>query len=173
MIRTARTALSAGLLLGLAAPMAIAGHHEGDHAATQSQADIVETAVAAGQFETLAAALTAAGLVETLKGDGPFTVFAPTDAAFAALPAGTVESLLEPANRDKLLSILRYHVVAGRVTADKVMGMDRAETVQGESVAIRVDGDRVMVDGATVVKADVMAGNGVIHVVDAVLMPGN
>ena len=173
MIRTARTALSAGLLLGLAAPMAIAGHHEGGHAATQSQADIVETAVAAGQFETLAAALTAAGLVETLKGDGPFTVFAPTDAAFAALPAGTVESLLEPANRDKLRSILRYHVVAGRVTADQVMGMDRAETVQGESVSIRVDGDRVMVDGATVVKADVMAGNGVIHVVDAVLMPGN
>ena len=173
MIRTARTALSACLLLGLAAPMAIAGHHEGGHAATQSQADIVETAVAAGQFETLAAALTAAGLVETLKGDGPFTVFAPTDAAFAALPAGTVESLLEPANRDKLRSILRYHVVAGRVTADQVMGMDRAETVQGESVSIRVDGDRVMVDGATVVKADVMAGNGVIHVVDAVLMPGN
>ena len=173
MIRTARTALSAGLLLGLAAPMAIAGHHEGGHAATQSQADIVETAVAAGQFETLAAALTAAGLVETLKGDGPFTVFAPTDAAFAALPAGTVESLLEPANRDKLRSILRSHVVAGRVTADQVMGMDRAETVQGESVSIRVDGDRVMVDGATVVKADVMAGNGVIHVVDAVLMPGN
>ena len=173
MIRTARTALSACLVLALAAPMAIAGHHEGGHAATQSQADIVETAVAAGQFETLAAALTAAGLVETLKGDGPFTVFAPTDAAFAALPAGTVESLLEPANRDKLRSILRYHVVAGRVTADQVMGMDRAETVQGESVAIRVDGDRVMVDGATVVKADVMAGNGVIHVVDAVLMPGN
>ena len=141
--------------------------------ATAQAADIVDTAKSAGSFNTLVTAVQAAGLVDTLKGPGPFTVFAPTDAAFAALPAGTVESLLEPANRDKLLSILRYHVVAGRVTADQVMGMDRAETVQGESVAIRVDGDRVMVDGATVVKADVMAGNGVIHVVDAVLMPGN
>lgn len=175
MTRTPRFRTAAlALALGLAAPLAQAGHHEtGDHAmADQAQGDIVETAVAAGQFQTLAAALTAAGLVETLKGKGPFTVFAPTDAAFAALPAGTVESLLEPANRDKLVAILTYHVVPGRVPSARVVGMDSAETVQGGAIDIVVAGGKVMVDGATVVTPDVKATNGVIHVIDKVLMPG-
>lgn len=162
------------LALGLAAPLAHAGHHEGGHAmAPKAQGDLVETAVAAGQFKTLAAALSAAGLVDTLKGKGPFTVFAPTDAAFAALPPGTVESLLEPANKDKLVAILTYHVVPGRIPAARVAGMDMATTVQGEAVAIAATGGKVMVDGATVVMPDVKATNGVIHVIDKVLMPGN
>ena len=139
--------------------------------ARAAQQDIVETAVAAGSFKTLAAALQAAGLVETLKGDGPFTVFAPTDAAFAKLPAGTVENLLKPENRDKLRAILTYHVVAGKVTAADVMKMKSGKTVQGSSVKIAVTDGKVMVDKATVAKADVMASNGVIHVIDSVLMP--
>ena len=133
--------------------------------------DIVDTAVEAGQFTTLAAALEAAGLVETLKGDGPFTVFAPTDEAFAALPAGTVESLLKPENREKLTAILTYHVVPGRYAAADVSGMATATTVNGEAVDIRSAGSGVMVDGARVVKADIAASNGVIHVIDKVLMP--
>lgn len=171
--RLRTTALA--LALGLAGPLAHAGHHEnGEHAmAGKAQGDIVETAVAAGQFKTLAAALTAAGLVDTLKGTGPFTVFAPTDAAFAALPAGTVESLLEPANRDKLVAILTYHVVPGRVPAARVVGMDSATTVQGEAIDIVAADGKVMVDGATVVMPDVKATNGVIHVIDKVLMPGS
>ena len=170
--RLRTTALA--LALGLATPLAHAGHHgNGEHAmAEKAQGDIVETAVAAGQFKTLAAALTAAGLVDTLKGKGPFTVFAPTDAAFAALPAGTVESLLEPANRDKLVAILTYHVVPGRVPAARVVGMDSATTVQGEAIDIVAADGKVMVDGATVVMPDVKATNGVIHVIDKVLMPG-
>jgi uncharacterized surface protein with fasciclin (FAS1) repeats len=134
-------------------------------------ADIVDTAVAADDFETLVAAVQAAGLVETLKGEGPFTVFAPTDAAFAALPEGTVESLLEEENRDQLTAILTYHVVPGAVTAADVVGLDTAETVQGDTIDITVDGDTVMVDGATVVQADIMTDNGVIHVIDQVIMP--
>ena len=137
----------------------------------KANADIVDTAVAAGQFKTLAKALAAAGLVETLKGPGPFTVFAPTDAAFAKLPAGTVETLLKPENKAKLASILTYHVVPGAVTAAKVAGMSQATTVNGASVAIKAAGGKVMVGGANVAKADVMASNGVIHVIDKVLMP--
>lgn len=133
--------------------------------------DIVDTAVAAGSFKTLAAALQAAGLVETLKGAGPFTVFAPTDAAFAKLPAGTVESLLKPENRDKLRAILTYHVVPGKVTAAQVTSMSAGKTVQGSSVKIAASGGKVTIDNANVVKADVMASNGVIHVIDTVLMP--
>lgn len=131
--------------------------------------DIVETAVAAGSFKTLAAALEAAGLVETLKGPGPFTVFAPTDAAFAKLPAGTVEALLK--DKAKLTSILTYHVVAGKVEAKDVVKLDSAKTVNGQSVTIKVMGETVMVDGATVTAADIAASNGVIHVIDTVLMP--
>lgn len=172
MTRSMRYTLLA-LALGLAAPLAHAGHHEGGHAmAPKAQGDIVETAVAAGEFKTLAAALSAAGLVETLKGKGPFTVFAPTDAAFAALPAGTVESLLEPANKDKLVAILTYHVVPGRIPAARVVAMDSATTVQGGSLAIDATGGKVMVDAATVVMPDVKATNGVIHVIDKVLLPG-
>jgi uncharacterized surface protein with fasciclin (FAS1) repeats len=132
--------------------------------------DIVDTAVAAGTFNTLAAALTAAGLVETLKGEGPFTVFAPTDAAFAALPAGTVEDLLKPENKDKLVAILTYHVVAGKVmSTDLTEGM-MAKTVQGGEAKITLDGG-AKVDGAVISTADIEATNGVIHVIDSVIMP--
>ena len=133
--------------------------------------DIVDTAVGAGQFKTLAAALQAAGLVETLKGKGPFTVFAPTDAAFAKLPAGTVETLLKPENKAKLAAILTYHVVPGKVMATDVVKVKEAKTVQGGSVKVNAMGGKVMIDNATVAKADVMASNGVIHVIDTVLMP--
>jgi len=133
--------------------------------------DIVDTAVGAGQFKTLAAALTAAGLVDTLKGKGPFTVFAPTDAAFAKLPAGTVEMLLKPENKAKLTAILTYHVVAGKVMAADVVKVTSAKTVQGESVAVKVTGGKVTIDNANVVTTDIAASNGVIHVIDTVLMP--
>jgi uncharacterized surface protein with fasciclin (FAS1) repeats len=133
--------------------------------------DIVDTAVAAGQFKTLAAALQAAGLVETLKGAGPFTVFAPTDEAFAKLPAGTVESLLKPENKAKLQAILTYHVVAGKVMAADVVKVKDAKTVQGSSVKVTVDGGKVKIDNANVVKTDIVASNGVIHVIDSVVMP--
>ena len=132
--------------------------------------DIVDTAVANGSFTTLATALTAAGLVETLKGEGPFTVFAPTDAAFAALPAGTVEDLLKPENKDKLVAILTYHVVAGKVmSTDLTEGM-KAATVNGAEVTITLDGG-AKVNGAVISAADIEATNGVIHVVDSVLLP--
>jgi uncharacterized surface protein with fasciclin (FAS1) repeats len=133
--------------------------------------DIVDTAVAAGSFNTLAAALKAADLVDTLKGKGPFTVFAPTDAAFAKLPPGTVDMLLQPENKEKLRAILTYHVVTGKVTSAQVMKMTSAKTVDGQSVTISVHGGSVMVNDATVVKADIEASNGIIHVIDTVLMP--
>ncbi len=133
--------------------------------------DIVDTAVGAGQFKTLAAALGAAGLVDTLKGAGPFTVFAPTDAAFAKLPAGTVEMLLKPENKAKLTAILTYHVVAGKVMAADVVKVTSAKTVQGGAVAVKVTGGKVTIDSANVVTTDIAASNGVIHVIDTVLMP--
>jgi uncharacterized surface protein with fasciclin (FAS1) repeats len=131
--------------------------------------DIVDTAVAAGQFKTLAAALQAAGLVDTLKGAGPFTVFAPTDEAFAKLPAGTVDALLK--DIPKLKGILTYHVVAGKVMAADVVKMESAKTVNGQSVKIMAKGGKVMVDNASVVKTDIVCSNGVIHVIDAVILP--
>jgi uncharacterized surface protein with fasciclin (FAS1) repeats len=135
-----------------------------------AEMDIVDTAVGAGNFTTLAAALGAAGLVDTLKGEGPFTVFAPTDAAFAALPAGTVEDLLKPENKDKLVAILTYHVVAGKVmSTDLTEGMTAA-TVNGADVTITLDGG-AKVNGATISTADIEATNGVIHVIDAVILP--
>ena len=133
--------------------------------------DIVATAVAAGQFKTLAAALQAAGLVDTLKGAGPFTVFAPTDEAFAKLPKGTVEELLKPENKAKLTSILTYHVVPGKVMAADVAKVKEAKTVQGGSLKVSSMGGQVMVDTAHVAKTDIAASNGVIHVIDSVLMP--
>jgi len=133
--------------------------------------DIVDTAVSAGQFKTLAAALKAAGLVDTLKGAGPYTVFAPTDAAFAKLPAGTVENLLKPENKAKLQAVLTYHVVAGKVAAADVVKLKSAKTVQGQSAKIAVNGGEVMVEGAKVVKTDIMATNGIIHVIDSVILP--
>ncbi|MGE0353193.1 MAG: fasciclin domain-containing protein [Gemmatimonadales bacterium] len=139
--------------------------------AAQAQApqNIVETAVAAGNFTTLATALKAAGLVETLQGEGPFTVFAPTDEAFAKLPAGTIEALLK--DKEKLTQILLYHVVSGDVPASKVVTMNYARTVGGKSVKITTHDGTVMINNAKVVKADIMASNGVIHVIDTVLLP--
>ena len=132
--------------------------------------DIVDTAVGAGSFTTLAAALTAAGLVDTLKGEGPFTVFAPTDDAFAALPEGTVATLLLPENKDKLISILTYHVVAGKVMSGDLSNNMMATTVQGGQIKIMTEGG-VTVDGVNVITADIEASNGVIHVVDSVILP--
>jgi uncharacterized surface protein with fasciclin (FAS1) repeats len=139
--------------------------------AQSSNKDIVDTAVAAGSFTTLAKALQAADLVDTLKGKGPFTVFAPTDAAFAKLPAATLEDLLKPANKAKLRRILTYHVVPGRVTAADVVKLTSAKAVSGDTIAIKADGGSVMVDGAQVVKADIDASNGVIHEIDSVILP--
>jgi uncharacterized surface protein with fasciclin (FAS1) repeats len=133
------------------------------------QKDIVETAIAAGSFKTLATALGAAGLVDTLKGAGPFTVFAPTDEAFGKLPRGTVDGLLK--DRAKLTAVLTYHVVPGKVMAKDVVKLSRAKTVQGQEIAIRATNGTVHVDNATVVKADVEAANGVIHVIDTVILP--
>ena len=140
-------------------------------AGSQPKMDIVDTAVGAGSFNTLVAAVQAAGLADTLKGEGPFTVFAPTDDAFAKLPAGTVEDLLKPENKDKLAAILTYHVVSGKVMAKDVMTMKEAKTVNGGMVMISMDADTVMVDNAKVVQADVECSNGVIHVIDTVIMP--
>jgi uncharacterized surface protein with fasciclin (FAS1) repeats len=131
--------------------------------------DIVDTAVAAGTFKTLTKALTEAGLVDTLKGTGPFTVFAPTDAAFAKLPKGTVEALLK--DKQKLVAVLTYHVVAGKVMAADAAKLTSAKTVNGQSLTIKAAKGSVMIDGATVIKADIAASNGVIHVIDSVLLP--
>jgi len=133
--------------------------------------DIVDTAVGAGSFETLVAAVKAGDLVETLKGKGPFTVFAPTDEAFAKLPAGTLETLLKPENKSKLVSILTYHVVPGKVMALDVVNLKSAKTVNGQDLTIKVDGGTVMVDNAKVIKTDIACSNGVIHVIDTVVLP--
>ena len=138
--------------------------------ASQSK-DIVDTAVSNGSFNTLATALKAAGLVDTLKGPGPFTVFAPTDAAFAKLPAGTVETLLKPENKDKLRRILTYHVVPGNVGSAEVTKLNSAKAVSGDNIKIAVKNGKVMVNNANVVTADVAASNGVIHVIDTVILP--
>ena len=150
--------IAAGVVLALAVP-----------AQASEKKDIVDTAVAAGSFTTLAKALGAAGLVDTLKGPGPFTVFAPTDAAFAKLPAGTLEKLI--ADKEQLTKVLTYHVVAGNVQAADVVKLKSAKTVEGADVKITVKGKSVMVDGAHVVKTDIETSNGVIHVIDTVLLP--
>ena len=155
---TVLAVISVGLALTLAAQPAATG-------------DIVDTAVAAGSFKTLTAAIQAAGLTQTLKGKGPFTVFAPTDDAFAKLPAGTVDNLLKPESKEKLVAILTYHVVPGRVTAAQVSKMTEARTVNGKELAIRTDMGHVIVNDATVTKADINCSNGIIHVVDTVLIP--
>ena len=156
----------ATLAVAAAAAAGIAGA-----SARAAETDIVDTAIAAGQFKTLAAALDGAGLVATLKGQGPFTVFAPTDAAFAKLPAGTVDDLLRPENKAKLAAILTYHVVPGRVMAADVVRLKEAKTVNGETVDVRADGGSVMINDARVTAADVAASNGVIHVIDTVILP--
>ena len=135
-----------------------------------AEMDIVDTAIANGNFKTLAAALTAAGLVETLKGPGPFTVFAPTDAAFAALPAGTVDDLLKPENKEKLVAILTYHVVAGKVVSTDLTEGMKAATVNGAEVTITLEGG-AKVNGAVISAADIQTTNGVIHVIDSVILP--
>jgi uncharacterized surface protein with fasciclin (FAS1) repeats len=141
-------------------------------ASPAAAADIVETASASGSFKTLVAALQAAGLVDTLRGKGPFTVFAPTDEAFKKLPAGTVETLLKPENRAQLQKVLTYHVVAGNVMSGDLKGKTtNAQTVEGSAVRIDASGNAVKVDDAVVTKADVRASNGVIHVIDRVIMP--
>lgn len=159
----------------LFAVLAIAGAASSTRAAVNDPlkpADLVDTAVGAGQFKTLAAALEAAGLIDALKGTGPFTVFAPTDEAFAKLPAGTVESLLRPENKEKLKSILLYHVVAGNVPASKVVKLNgrSVKTLQGSTIKVRTK-HVVKVNDAKVIRTDVNASNGVIHVIDTVLMP--
>ena len=156
------------LLTGLCAISLVTTTAFADHHGKKK--DIVDTAVSAGQFNTLVAAVKAAGLVETLKGEGPFTVFAPTDEAFAKLPEGTVASLLKPENKDKLVAILTYHVVPGKVLAKDVKTME-AKTVNGEKLNLKVSDAGVMVDNAKVVKTDIMTSNGVIHVIDSVVMP--
>ena len=133
--------------------------------------DIVDTAVGAGSFNTLVAAVKAAGLVETLKGTGPFTVFAPTDEAFAKLPAGTLDDLLKPENKAKLQGILTYHVVPGKVMAADVVTLKTAKTVQGQELTIKVTGETVTVDNAKIIKTDIVSSNGVIHVIDTVVLP--
>ncbi|MGO5000381.1 fasciclin domain-containing protein [Oceanisphaera sp. W20_SRM_FM3] len=161
-IRTSKTLTT--LALVLSAGVAFAAHHE-------EQKDIVDTAMDAGNFTTLVTAVKAADLVDTLKGTGPFTVFAPTDEAFAKLPAGTVEDLLKPENKDQLKKILTYHVVSGDVMAADAMKMDKATTVEGSDFTIKTMGDKVMINDATVVQADIKTSNGVIHAIDTVLMP--
>lgn len=138
-----------------------------------NSSDIVTTAVKAGQFKTLAAALEAAGLVDTLKGEGPFTVFAPTDEAFANLPKGTVETLLKPENKAMLTGILTYHVVPGKVDAATVVKLNGATTVNGQQVDIATEDSKVMIDNATVIKADIICSNGIIHVIDKVILPAD
>jgi uncharacterized surface protein with fasciclin (FAS1) repeats len=133
--------------------------------------DIVDTAVSAGSFNTLVAAVKAAGLVDTLKGPGPFTVFAPTDEAFAKLPAGTVEDLLKPENKSKLVAILTYHVVLGKVMAKDVVKLHEAKTVNGQELTVDAQMGSVMVNNAKVVKTDILCTNGVIHVIDTVVLP--
>lgn len=156
--RPSLTALA--IAIGLALPAA----------APAASKDIVDTAVEAGSFETLAAALTAADLVGTLKGDGPFTVFAPTDEAFAALPEGTVENLLKPENREQLTQILTYHVVPGKVMSSDLSDGMKAETVMGKEIAVSMN-DGVKINDATVTTADIETANGVIHVIDTVILP--
>ena len=160
--QTALVVIGAGAIIAIGLDAAMA---------EDADMDIVDTAVAAGQFETLAAALTAANLVETLKGEGPFTVFAPTDEAFARLPAGTVDELLKPENLDQLTAVLTYHVVPGAVTADQVVNLSEAATVNGQVVEISINDSNVMVEGAKVIATDIMASNGVIHIIDNVILP--
>jgi len=155
----------------MAAAVAAIGLALGSAATRAAQKDVVETAVNAGQFKTLAAALGAADLVNTLKGSGPFTVFAPTDEAFAKLPAGTVENLLKPENKDQLVAILTYHVVPGKVMAADVIKLKEAKTVNGKMLDIETKGDSVMVNDARVTATDIGASNGVIHVIDTVILP--
>ncbi|MFH4468262.1 fasciclin domain-containing protein [Vibrio diabolicus] len=158
--------ITATLMATLSFMLPVKAHEHG-----MMKADIVDVATENGSFNTLVAAVKAADLADTLKGEGPFTVFAPTDDAFAKLPDGTIDMLLMPENKDKLVSILTYHVVPGKVMAADVVKLDKATTVQGQDVMIKTMGDKVMVNDANVMATDVKAKNGVIHVIDTVIMP--
>lgn len=153
-----------GLAVAASAPLMAAEE-------SAAKKDIVETAVAAGSFKTLAAALTAAGLVETLKGEGPFTVFAPTDEAFAKLPEGTVESLLKPENKEQLTNILTYHVISGDVRSEAAVKLDSATALNGKTIKLKVKDGALHLNDSKVTSADIACTNGVIHVIDAVLLP--
>ena len=165
-MKNLRIVLSIISLFGLSS-IVQAGNHKDKH----SSQDIVETANSAGSFNTLATALTEAGLIEALKAEGPFTVFAPTDEAFKKLPEGTLNTLLKPENKEKLVSILTYHVVPGKIKAKQVTALDSAKTLQGNSVSIKTKNGKVYVDNAQVIKTDIMASNGIIHVIDSVILP--
>ncbi len=165
-------------VLGIAAcggqaqePPATPDSASADSPPAEPSSDILQTAAAAGSFSTLVAAIKAAGLEETLSGPGPFTVFAPTDDAFAKLPAGTVENLLKPENKAKLIAVLTYHVVPGKLLAKDVVTSTKLKSVQGQELSVVVDGSQVSIDGAKVVKTDIAASNGVIHVLDSVVLP--
>ncbi len=168
MLRTMTLNFYPRLIALLASVLFIAGVNAGHHGMKK---DIVDVAAENGSFTTLVAAVKAAGLVDTLKGEGPFTVFAPTDEAFAKLPEGTVEMLLMPENKDKLVAILTYHVVGGKVMAADVVNIDSAGTVQGQDIMVKTMDGKVMINDATVIMPDVKASNGVIHVIDTVLIP--
>ena len=163
--------LNRRMVLGLAASVAFGLGVNSGFAADPAAKDIVTTAVEAGSFKTLVAAVKAAGLLETLQGKGPFTVFAPTDEAFAKLPPGTVETLLKPENKSQLVAVLTYHVVAGKVAAADVVKLNAAATVNGQRIDIKVVGGKVQVDQASVVTADIHCSNGIIHVIDQVILP--
>ncbi|MFM7282851.1 MAG: fasciclin domain-containing protein [Planctomycetia bacterium] len=168
--------LSIAVLAGALAPIVFSANNNGNTATVSAPKDVVDTAISAGSFKTLVAAVQAAGLVDTLKGPGPFTIFAPSDDAFAKLPGGTVESLLKPENKQQLVDLLTYHVVPGKVMSTQAVKADFAGTVQGQALRLQVvelgkDKSALQVDGAKVVKADIDCTNGVIHVIDAVVMP--
>ena len=165
-----KTLSAFGVALALLVSTSAATAQMADHKNVMSK-DIVDVAAEAGTFNTLIAAAKAADLVDALKGDGPLTVFAPTDEAFAKLPEGTVETLLKPENKEKLQAVLLYHVVAGKVMSSQVVDLTSAESLQGDTIDIRVKMGKVYVDNAQVIAADVEASNGVIHVIDAVILP--
>ena len=174
--RSVALAAAAGLLLSAASAQHATAHCGADHGemkqtSAKAQKDIVDTAVAAGDFKTLVTAVKAAGLVEALKGEGPFTVFAPNDAAFAKLPESTLKDLLKPENRDQLTGILTYHVVAGRVPSQQALKLNFANTLNGQRIDLKVTAGKLFVDGAQVVATDIKTSNGVIHVIDSVIMP--
>lgn len=172
-IEAVMTAVVVAGLMALPGQVKAGGECGGSWSKSEAKAmpDIVDTAAQAGSFNTLVAAVQAADLVDTLKGDGPFTVFAPTDEAFAKLPAGTVEDLLKPENKAKLVALLTYHVVPGKVLASDVVNLSSAKTVQGQDVKVATEGSTVTIDHATVVQTDIETANGVIHVIDSVMMP--
>jgi len=165
-LKSTVAALTAVAIAIIALPAAAGGHKS-----ASTQKDIVDTAVAAGSFSTLAAALEAAGLVDALKAEGPYTVFAPTDEAFAKLPEGTLENLLKPENVDQLKAILLYHVVSGKIMSGDIGAEAKPDTLQGSAINVMASAGGVTVNGANVVSADVSASNGVIHVIDTVILP--